>query len=621
MNEIDRLIARSRKKGGFSKKGYFTLEAQKAKQKIGAYALPAVEYAILEFIQSATAVGATFIDVSVSGHPQTVSFVGGSYTQSELAHLFDHLLIDGENSRSRAMRRLAVGVVAVLRQASSSVVVESGDGTVAGSCRLEIENPESPFEVGRPVEPIDGTFVRFDIEQTTSWREKLETIFGHSLLGVSRGADGAGSDDDDKSDMTSLVYERCLYSFVPLQLNGELLTGYTAAKAIQLRHLKHAVEIDEGDLYGGIGLSRDAKRPAELKVLANGIWVGTLWPKLPKGITGVVGYERLHRTASQYGIVMDDRVLELTMRLKKYVEMVLVTSGVTSKARLDAFFEVMGLDVERGAETLKHQEAHFKKHNALCSRQHAREKKSATAKPSTIHHKLPVSENEPTVSENRLGVSENKPSVFENKPSKRRATLEKANSKLPHQEVPKGDWGNVLKPFGTGMIHSLPSKRELTAMMDAMPQNEFITAAIKDILHFVFSIEDTGGQMGRDFVVEMDHQISKAVRINATRIPKEKWRHPNRPDTLVSLNPAHETIALIVKDMRFNPLGIYQLVFVIMNEIQKNTNNQKNDTFEQCELSLYRPLLRCLQPDVWEHVRDDTEETTAFDDAADWSRI
>ncbi|MBN2526713.1 MAG: hypothetical protein JXR76_09985 [Deltaproteobacteria bacterium] len=349
MSSIDEIIKRSRKSGGFKTKGYFTLEAQKAKQKIAAFALPAVEYAVLEFIQSAIAAGAKFVDLSVLNNQIMLSFVGGFYSGQELAHLFDYLLLDTDDARTRAMRRLAVGIAAVLKDSPMGVVIESGNGTLNGSSRLEIADLNSPFSVGTPKSPIGGTFIRLAIPaRSREWGRWLGEALQRTMESLNTvGYTITGEESDSSWGISSLVYERCLYSIVPLQLNGELITGYTTQKAMQMRHLRAPVAFDEGDLYGGLGMTYDEDRPAEIKVLTNGIWVTSIKPMLPRGISGVVGYERLHKTASQYGIVADERMAEMTERLKPYVDQILARLGLTAEERWAALFQrpITGLHI------------------------------------------------------------------------------------------------------------------------------------------------------------------------------------------------------------------------------------------------------------------------------------
>ena len=109
MTDIDTIIARSRARGGFKKKGYFTLASQKAKIKVSEYALPNRYYYCLEFIQSAVAVGAIYVDVTSSDRYCTISFEGAHYTRTDLEYLFDFLVTDREEEHFRARRRLREG--------------------------------------------------------------------------------------------------------------------------------------------------------------------------------------------------------------------------------------------------------------------------------------------------------------------------------------------------------------------------------------------------------------------------------------------------------------------------------------------------------------------------------
>ncbi|MCP4674590.1 MAG: hypothetical protein GY854_03550 [Deltaproteobacteria bacterium] len=310
MSDIDSLIKRSRSRGGFKKKGYFKLAYQKAKTKVAEYALPDRHFYCLEFIQSAVALNATFVDIATKPGTCIISFVGAHYDKQDLEYLFDFLLTTRQEDHFRARRRLAIGIAAALSKDGSRIVVETGDGTPDGSYRLEMTSIEETAMIGAPKKPISGTFIR---------------VTGASSFGSS------GMTPEDH-----LIEARCLDMPIPLQLNGNVLTGYSTSKAMLFRHYQCPVAIDEGTLYGGIGFNyRNPDSQCELKILTNGIWVTSIKPNLPDGIEGVVGYERLHKTASQYDIVNDDRMIELVERLKPYVDSICEKLEYSEKRRLN----------------------------------------------------------------------------------------------------------------------------------------------------------------------------------------------------------------------------------------------------------------------------------------------
>ncbi|MCP4676190.1 MAG: hypothetical protein GY854_11920 [Deltaproteobacteria bacterium] len=319
MSEIHKIIERSRAQGGFLKKGHFTLASHKARIKMSDYALPDPHYYCLEIIQSAVALGAKRIDVSSASWHCVVSFEDKHYERGDLEHLFDFLMTTRDEDSFRARRRLAIGVAAALHLRNSSVAIETGDGTLKGSTRFEINDIEGQATIGDPEEPITGTYIKV--------RRPVDRVLGSI---------GLTSEE-------LVMSKKCVYLSAALSINGVHLFGRSSSKAIETPRYRHWVPFDEGDLYGGIGLAPNmvigTDEKSRLDILTNGVWITSLNIDMTGGIGGVVGYDRLHKTASQYDIAKDERLDELTARLAPYADVVRRRAGMDDADRLALLFE------------------------------------------------------------------------------------------------------------------------------------------------------------------------------------------------------------------------------------------------------------------------------------------
>ena len=139
MSSIDEVIARSRQAGSFSERQRFTVARAEAIRKMRQFALADPYYFGLELIQAAIANGATYVDIEAKRTSFTLSYVGGGFDHESLAQLFDFLFASKAELAYSDLRQLALGVNALQLFAPKLISIESGDGTLAGTSRIEIE--------------------------------------------------------------------------------------------------------------------------------------------------------------------------------------------------------------------------------------------------------------------------------------------------------------------------------------------------------------------------------------------------------------------------------------------------------------------------------------------------
>ena len=212
MSELDALLARSRSPGSFVARKRFSLARHKAIEKMREFSLRHPQQYILELIQAAVFGGATWIAVDARKDSVLVGWVGGTQLLPEqLENLFDYLFIDQTDLDRRHLMQLAVGLNAIYQRDPGTVRIESGDGSPSGTVRMDMGR-DGAIAVGAPEASLGGTYVHVTFR--SSW---LQRFFQTSRRSESL-----------------LVEERCLYTPIPILLNGTAPFGYRASTRIPL---------------------------------------------------------------------------------------------------------------------------------------------------------------------------------------------------------------------------------------------------------------------------------------------------------------------------------------------------------------------------------------------------
>lgn len=311
MTSIEEVIARSRQPGGFSEHRTFTLARDRAIEKMRQFALADPHYYILELIQSAIANHATFIDISLDESQVVFSYVGGNYVKQELEQLFDFLFASNANVEQGSLRLLALGVNALMLFEPDEIILESGDGTLAGTTRVVINRGKGLVEVGTPERALAGTFMRAAglKRRAMNKRSALDSVGGR------------------QREYTA-IEERCIVAPVPVIVNGEPIFGYSSQRSPQLFGFSHTISFDEGDLYGTIGLA-SRKSSAVFRLVTHGVWVQTVGHDFLESVNtgyeepllgGVISFGPLRKTADHSGIVKDRVYAQMWQRLLPYLE-------------------------------------------------------------------------------------------------------------------------------------------------------------------------------------------------------------------------------------------------------------------------------------------------------------
>ena len=129
-----------------------------------------------------------------------------------------------------------------------------------------------------------------------------------------------------------LIERRCIYTPVPILLNGRAPFGYTGRRNISLFGMAKQVDLadkDEvGDRRGTIGVIKQSSLKAEFRMVVGGVLVSTLEiPELGRGLAGVLCDDTLRKTADMSDIVQDDSYIEMLHVLQPVASSLLKQAG------------------------------------------------------------------------------------------------------------------------------------------------------------------------------------------------------------------------------------------------------------------------------------------------------
>ncbi len=295
MSGLDDLLSRSRAPGTFVERREFTLSRDKAVEKLREFSLRHPAGYVLELVQAAVFGGASYIAIDVSDESLLVAWVGGEALKAEqLESIFDYLFLARTDPRTRHLSQLAIGLNALLQRKPKLVRIESGDGTADGTVRVDLDR-RGRGTLGRPELAMAGTYLL--VQFRTGWLERF--------------------DGQDFHAEEALVESRCVYSPVPILLNGRAPFGYRASTSLRMFGTEAERGIQEEGLRGVVAVpglrERSARHAAPMgfRLVVGGVWISTIdLPVLGRApgdvpLVGVICDDRLRKTADQSDIVQD----------------------------------------------------------------------------------------------------------------------------------------------------------------------------------------------------------------------------------------------------------------------------------------------------------------------------
>jgi len=294
MSAIEGLVARSRTPGTFVERRRFTLAKDKAIEKMREYALRDPRGYVLELIQAAVFAGATYIAVDVSRDQVLVAWVDGKpLGREQLEDLFQYLFAHRNTASSRHLVQVAVGVNALLQRKPKLLRIESGDGTLEGTVRMDLDK-RGRATTGVPQEPLFGTYVHADLPG--GWLSRFQ---------------GPTFTPEE-----GLIESSCRYTPVPILLNGRAPFGYKSSRLIRGYAEDRSRAFDDGSRYGRVALGRGG-----IALVVGGVSI-TRTPIAELGraeLTGVICDDGLRKTADQSDIVRDAAFVRMLHAVQPHV--------------------------------------------------------------------------------------------------------------------------------------------------------------------------------------------------------------------------------------------------------------------------------------------------------------
>lgn len=291
MSQLDAVVARARAPGQFVEERRFVLSREKAVAKQREFTLRHPSQAVLELIQGAVFAGATTIAVETHADSLMVAWVGApAFTEDQLENWLDYLFADRGAEAMRPFVQLAVGLNALLQRNPKVLRVESG-GNGQG-VRMDLDK-HGNVRIGAIPDPPEATYVF--VEFSRGWFPRFSSA--------------------DYTREQHLVEERCLYTPVPILLNGGAPFGYRGSRHIEIFGADHQQHFDDGQRRGVVAITSNTRASVGFRIVVGGVWINTLSLEelSPHTLLGVICDDRLRKTADHADIVQDRRyVAELS---------------------------------------------------------------------------------------------------------------------------------------------------------------------------------------------------------------------------------------------------------------------------------------------------------------------
>jgi hypothetical protein len=345
VSELDALMARSKHAGAMKERKHFTLSRQKAIEKQREFALRHPSQAVLELVQCAVFSNASYIAVDTRPDSLLVAWVGGEPLGHEVENIFDYLFADRGDARTRHLVQLAIGLNALLQRQPVTLRIESGRPG-AKSIRLDLDaNGEG--DIGVPEDPLAGTYLYAEFRR--GWLPRFSS---------------AATDEHE------LVETRCLYTPVPILLNGSAPFGYRSSRNISVFGAHKQAPFDANGRRGVVAVHRSPNAVSGFRVVVGGVWVTTLplSELADVAMVGVICDDNLRKTADQSDIVQDWRYRELLHAVQPVATKLRGGRGDYAPPRLPAIDKPDEETSERPTAPVVEKEALPKRLNMLAPR-------------------------------------------------------------------------------------------------------------------------------------------------------------------------------------------------------------------------------------------------------------
>jgi len=298
---VDKLIAELAAGADLSAPKHFTLDREKAREKLRDHQLTDPRLYVLELVQAAVIRGATRIRFDIDSDDLRMFFDGDPFVTRELDELYDAIWSSGRSDALRSRKCLALGFTSVMALKPRFVRLESSDGDRGVS--LEIR-PDAPDRIEPCRTALAGTSIHIKS------RSPLQRVA--DLLKDITGA----------SPEETLIREQCRFTNTTVDLKGKIVS-----QGMTLPDAAITVQVAGPGITGLGGMYPNRARPpfyrqaggedrrgysSRLILLRDGVWITTHPLDLDPGCFVVlVDAPALRKDASQHDFVQDDLYREV----------------------------------------------------------------------------------------------------------------------------------------------------------------------------------------------------------------------------------------------------------------------------------------------------------------------
>lgn len=275
---LDRLVGELEGAGEVVAEGGFTLDRDRAKEKVRDFALEDPNRYVLLLVQAAAAKGASRVGFEIDSDDMRIRFDGEPFTARDLDQLYAEMFSERPDDHAFACRELALGLLGAMATDPAWVKVESGDGE--SGARLYMQ----PGQADR-IEAAPGVVAGTSIHVKSRLGFRTLARFGRDVLGA--------------LPEEARIQEHCRRAPYEVSIDGRRVSeGMPTDVLAPTTHRARGIEIFAG--------FRPSTEPASLEILCRGVWVTThALPDLPPQLVVIADVAALHRDITQFEVVRD----------------------------------------------------------------------------------------------------------------------------------------------------------------------------------------------------------------------------------------------------------------------------------------------------------------------------
>lgn len=303
MADVARLIAELKAEGELDSEGAFSLDREKAREKMQKFQLADPLGYLLLLVQAARLKGAELVDFEVDSNDVHVCFDGAPFVAADFEHLYGALFSEGGAPELQARRELALAINAAMALEPRRLVVESFGGDQGA--RLVVEPGEADDYEALHEPPPRLAAVSSALGERTTTHVHVRDRFRAGVF-VSFFKNLAGSLAEEK-----LIRERLRFAPFEIVLEGTRVSGGPVLDGrpdvVAAAELTAGPDASEPGIVGQVVVSRRLE-PARVHLVRHGVWLTThtQLEHLPQGLEAVVCCDAFKKDVSQENVVQDE---------------------------------------------------------------------------------------------------------------------------------------------------------------------------------------------------------------------------------------------------------------------------------------------------------------------------